>query len=248
MKNLLTESAQIKRFFPYHSKQVITTFLVLINCIIQCRTVCLYKCRDKVAGVLGDKSKTKPESHYARLLRFFKINMIAQFITGIRQLIMTIAPVEDQYLIMDRTNWKIGHKNVNLLTIGGLLKNTFVPFHWLQLNKRGNSNFKERKKLFNNLAALFQWAGKSIKGMILLADREFIGNDWLEFLSSLEVSFVIRLKENMYGELSTIEGKKNFTQILMQTCLEIWHLCSTNGSARSYLYLCYYEKSKARSK
>jgi hypothetical protein len=214
MKNLLTESVQIKRFFPIHSRKVVFTFLLLINCIIQSRTVSLYKCSDKVPGLLGYKSKSKTESHYIRLLRFFKITGIAKFITGVCQLIITVAPVEHLYLILDRSNWKIGNKNVNLLTIGGLLKDTFLPLQWMQLNKKGNSSITERKKLLINLMALFEWAGRSIKGMILLADREFIGNDWLEFLTSINVSFVIRVKAKTYGELSTITGKKNFAQIL----------------------------------
>jgi hypothetical protein len=211
---ILTQS-KIKQFFPNHSSNAVEKFLLLINCIIQCRTLCLYKCRDKVGAINSSKANVKPESNYMRLIRFFKIKLLEEFLEGISQLLMNIVQIEQNYLIMDRTNWKIGIKNVNLLAIGGLWHNSFVPLQWLQLGRAGNSNLDDRKKLIDKLIDLFQWAGKSVKGLILLADREFVGHQWLEYLISKEISFVIRLRSNMYGELATVAGKKNFAQVLM---------------------------------
>ena len=204
----LTDRDKIIRFFPNHTRKMVMNFLLIINCIVQSRTVCLYKCRDKVSTVNGKKRKNKANSDYVRLIRFFKMERLVEFIGGINKLLVSIVEIELPYLIMDRTNWKIGGKNVNLFTIGGLLSNTFLPLYWLQLNKRGNSNFEERKNLMEHFITLLKWAGKSIEGMILLADREFIGDKWFEYLLSLKISFVIRLRENMYGELATITGKK----------------------------------------
>ena|ERR1044071_228805 len=243
---VLTESSQIKRFFPNHSKKIIINFLLLINCIIQSRTVCLYKCKNKVAGILNKKSKVKANSHYTRLIRFFKMELIGEFIRGIRKFLVHMADIAPIYIIMDRTNWKIGSKNVNLLTIGGLLSGAFVPLHWIQLNKGGASSIEDRKRVLDHFLALLRWAGKPIKGLILLADREFIGLPWLKYLEQLQVSFVIRLRSNMYGELSTFTGKKNFTPLSMQTCSSIWNLCLTHVPARPYLYLCHREKSQTR--
>jgi len=213
---VLTQSDKIKQFFPRHNINAVGKFLLLINIIIQSRTVCLYKCRDKIPAMMNQKDQIKPGSNYMLLIRFFKIKRIEEFIEGVCQLLISIAQVEQNYLIIDRTNWKIGVKNVNLLTIGGLWQNAFLPLQWLQLDKRGNSNVEDRKKLLDKIIGLFEWAGKTVKGLILLADREFIGTQWLEYLLSKEISFVIRLRENMYGELATITGKKNFAQVLMQ--------------------------------
>jgi len=212
---LLTQSDKIKQFFPMHTINAVRKFLLLINCIIQSRTVCLYKCRDKMPAIRGSNDQVKPGSNYMRLIRFFKIKFIEEFIEGICQLLISMAQMEKDYLIIDRTNWKIGMKNVNLLTIGGLWENTFLPLQWLQLDKKGNSNVEDRKKLVDKLVGLFEGAGKKVKGFILLADREFIGTLGLEYLLSKEISFVIRLRENMYGELATATGKKNFAQVLM---------------------------------
>ncbi len=83
-----------------------------------------------------------------------------------------------------------------------------MPLHWTQLNKRGNSHTADRKTLIEGLETLTAKAGKTIKHSILLADREFIGQQWFEYLLSKERSFVIRLREKMYFELQTCEGKK----------------------------------------
>jgi hypothetical protein len=133
---------------------------------------------------------------------------VEDFISGIRSLTIAVTEMDMQYFIVDRTNWKRGTKNFNLLTIGNLLKDVFMPVYWIQLNKRGNSNTEDRKTLIEGLSNLMRKAGKTIKGSIILADREFIGQLWFEYLLSKHLSFVIRLKEKMYFELRTHEGKK----------------------------------------
>ena len=175
-----------------------------MTCILQSRTVCLYKCRDKV----NRGKKINIHSGYTRLIRFFKMKGIEDFIAGIRSLMIAVTEMDLTYLIVDRTNWKRGTKNFNLLTIGNLLQNIFMPVYWIQLNKQGNSNTEDRKALIEGLSDLLERAGKTIEGSILLADREFIGQLWFEYLLSKHLSFVIRLREKMYFELQTYEGKK----------------------------------------
>ena len=199
--------AKIKVFFPRHTLPCIKTFLLLMKCILQSRTVCLYKCRDK-AFELNKKKQLNINNSYARLIRFFKMKHIEDFIGGINSLMIAITELDMQYFIVDRTNWKRGTKNVNLLTIGNLMQSIFMPIYWIQLNKRGNSNTEDRKTLIEGLSSLIEKAGKTIKGSILLADREFIGQLWFEYLLSKHLSFVIRLREKMYFELQTYEGKK----------------------------------------
>ena len=134
------------------------------------------------------------------------------FIQSILTMLVSITSIEPvrqgNYLIVDRTNWKVGIKNINLLTIGTLLQSSFVPLFWTQLDKQGNSNIDDRKKLINRLLMLLTQAGQTAKGMILLADREFIGSDWFKFILSKEIDFVIRLRENMYFNLPTKDGLK----------------------------------------
>ena len=121
-------TAEIKGFFPKHTIPCIQKFILLLECILQSRTVCLYKCRDK-ASQLNKGKKTNPHNSYVGLIRFFNMKRITDFISGIRSMMMAITATDLQYLIVDRTNWKRGKKNFNLLTIGNYLNNIFIPLH-----------------------------------------------------------------------------------------------------------------------
>ena len=67
-----------------------------------------------------------------------------------------------------------------------------VPIFWILLNKRGNSNTKERIALIQRFIKVF---GKSSIRSIL-ADREFIGNEWFSWLDGQKISFCIRIKKD----------------------------------------------------
>ena len=60
-------------------------------------------------------------------------------------------------------------------------------------NKGGNSNTKQRIYIVQKF--IDQFGKDCIAG--LLADREFIGNDWFKWLINEHISFVIRIKNNL---------------------------------------------------
>ncbi|WP_198243673.1 hypothetical protein [methane-oxidizing endosymbiont of Gigantopelta aegis] len=76
----------------------------------------------------------------------------------------------DYYLSLDRTNWKWGKTNINLRVLAIVYRGAAIPVYWLPLNKRGNSNTRERIALMKRFISRF--GQHRIKG--LLADREFI--------------------------------------------------------------------------
>jgi hypothetical protein len=234
--NLLNAN-KVKGFFPNHTMPCIKNFILIMGTLLQSRTVCLYKCRDKV-GQIGTNHTAKINSSYMRLIRFFKMKYVAEFITGIGSLMLSISETDLTYLIVDRSNWKRGKKNFNLLTIGTILGNVFSPLYWIQLDKRGNSNTEDRKTLLEGLIEQLSKFGKTIKGSILLADREFIGQVWFEYLLSKNLSFVIRLRERMYFELQTYTGKKNFASILFKIHRTIWNIQHSYGVKRHPVHLC----------
>lgn len=150
-------------------------------------------------------------SHYKTIIRFFGINCTKSFCEGIFFLIVSIFGIESNRIVIDRTNWKIGKKNINLLTVGVLFFNCFIPLCWQQLDKRGNSNFKDRRILINRFIRLWRIVGKKIKEMVVIADREFIEHDWLMYLNQNKLFFVFRLRDNMYFELFGNQVKKTTT-------------------------------------
>lgn len=71
-------------------------------------------------------------------------------------------------------------------------KGIAIPIYWELLDKRGNSNSIERIELIQQFIEQF---GKD-KIDCILADREFIGKDWFEWLDKENISFCIRIKKN----------------------------------------------------
>lgn len=67
-----------------------------------------------------------------------------------------------------------------------------VPLMWSLLDHGGNSPACERIALMRRYLRLF--GAHTIK--MLLADREFIGTEWIEFLIENNIPFALRLKEN----------------------------------------------------
>lgn len=76
-----------------------------------------------------------------------------------------------------------------------------IPVYWTCLEKRGNSNTAERIELLNAFILLF--GQKRVK--YLLADREFVGEEWFKYLVKRKIPFYIRIRENFY--LYDFDGK-----------------------------------------
>ena len=74
-------------------------------------------------------------------------------------------------LSMDRTNWKFGNTDINILMISVCYKGVGIPLIWRLLPKRGNSNETERIELIH--CYIRHFGIDSIKAF--MADREFIG-------------------------------------------------------------------------
>ena len=53
-------------------------------------------------------------------------------------------------LVMDRTNWKLGQTNINVLMLGVSYKNVAFPLMFKFLEKKDNSNTNERIELIND--------------------------------------------------------------------------------------------------
>lgn len=104
-------------------------------------------------------------------------------------------------LALDRTNWKVGSKDVNILMLAIVTRRFRVPLLWTVLDHQGNSNTDQRIALMRRYLDLFGVA--SIE--LLMADREFIGGGWIEFLRKTNVPFAIRVKVNQRVVLS--DGK-----------------------------------------
>ena len=98
-------------------------------------------------------------------------------------------------LCLDRTNWKFGKTHINYLVVSIAYKGIAIPFIWSLLpdKKRGNSDFNDRRNLFDRLLKFID--PTEIK--VLLGDREFLSGDWAAYLKSKGIDFIMRAKENV---------------------------------------------------
>ena len=142
---------KIKEYFTGFSLPTIKNLLLMVGAIINSRTTNLNVIKDYVATFILNKAE--PSSNYVKLVRFFKHPRIEELIQQILGLCQDIFPVgRIRWIAIDRTNWQYGKKNINLLVLSCIYNHVSVPIIWKQLNKRGNSNYKDRKQLFDNVS------------------------------------------------------------------------------------------------
>ena len=157
-----------------------------ILAVLQVRSVNLAR----LAPVLSSRAKTS--SNYIRLQRFMRSFAIDQ--ADIARTVGDLLPAQPPWVLtLDRTNWKLGRAEINLLVLGVAYRGLAIPLLWTALPKAGNSNTKERIALMERFFATFP--GQPVA--FLLADREFVGRDWLAYLLRRELPFRLRLKANV---------------------------------------------------
>lgn len=163
-----------------------------------------YKLKDYVGGVL-EKETTQAGSHYKRLIRFFQNwgeqQKLLHNLMGPN--LRFLQGLGFKTLVMDGTSWTRGEAKVHYWIQSVLVGSVAIPIYWVQLEKIGASSQAERKAMFEVALSLFD-----LKGLTLLADREYIGKEWFKFLKETKIHFVIRLRLGDYFEdMNAAKGK-----------------------------------------
>jgi hypothetical protein len=210
-------------------------FGLFISALCKVQTVCF----EKLA--CGFDSNVKTESSLRRIQRFISeysldSDLVARFI-------FALLPHEPPFrLVLDRTNWKFGTKNINILTLGIVYKGVAFPIMFHIMPKFGNSCMQERIDLMERFVRLF--GSESIE--CLLADREFVGDKWLEYLNKLNIEYHIRIRENFWIEILGNEHKVKaswlFNNLRINQCTFHHKIVRVNGE------LCYLSASKIINK
>ena len=121
------------------------------------------------------------DSKYKRIQRLFRtfpldFSTVARFIVS--QLL------NGQYLLtMDRTNWKCGQTNINILCLAIVHQGVAIPVLSILLDKKGNSNYGRTHSTHQveKLMATFPIEDSSVRNL---------------FAISLKIKFRIRIKHN----------------------------------------------------
>ena len=160
--------------------------------LLTAQTVCLTR-----LAVLFPSEAAK-DSCYKRMQRFLRGFDLDYSVLA--RLLVQIAGISPPWtLALDRTNWKLGKAELNVLMLCVVHQGVAFPLLWTVLakedgqGKAGNSNAVERISLMQRFLAVF--SQKQIA--FLCADREFVSREWLRWLQENGISFRLRLKSDV---------------------------------------------------
>ena len=159
----------------------------------------------------------------------------------IAKLILKLIPVKGPYdLAMYRTNWKYSDTNINILTLGVIYDGMAFPVVYTMMDKIGNSNTQERIDLVNRFKRI---AGEDSIAH-LMADREFVGNEWLGYLNACGIHYHLRIRENFYVSRhgNTFKAYWLFNDLRLGESKHLDGIYYVNGQA------CYLSGSKIKDK
>lgn len=188
MESLLPKVSQ---YFPNYGQSAVKNILLLSLCLLEGRTVNLYKLRGYVSR-FRDKP-IQPSSGYKSLIRIFDSFAYSRLWIDLLLYGFRLLRLKSDYLTMDGTSWKRHGVYRHYLTLAVIYNKIAIPIFWIDLGKKGISNTQERKKLIRRALRFFD-----LKGMTLLADREYIGAEWFKYLVDNNLEFTIRLRRKDY--------------------------------------------------
>lgn len=184
MKDIRSLEQTLAQHLSWHKAPVrfVAAFMLAL---VTARTVNLVQLASVNAGFARQDAKYKK---LQRCFRHFELPL-----ADIADLVVKLPGVEGAWtLSLDRTNWKSGKVEINLLVLGIVHQGGAFPIVWLNLDKARNSNTDERILMMAIFLDLF---GKE-RIARLVADREFVGNQWLCWLREQGIHFSLRVKEN----------------------------------------------------
>jgi Transposase DDE domain len=182
-----------------------------------------------------------PGSSLRRIQRFMASYIVDTDL--ITKMIFSLLPHKPPFrLAMDRTNWKFGQTNINVLVLAVVYHGVAFPLMFKMLPKFGNSNTDERIELIERFIRLF--GSESLD--CLTADREFVGERWIKYLNQQQIRYYIRIRENFWV-LQPHNGKQVkaswlFANLPLNGCRVNHRIVSLNGQ------LCYLSASKGKDK
>lgn len=155
---------------------------------------------------LNISSQNKALSDYRGVQRFFASTELDE--NKVAKLIMKLLSLskEELILILDRTYWMRGKTHLNFLYLSVFIKGYGIPIYFKILpDKKGHSSVEDRKELLNNF--INQFGRNRIKYVV--ADREFDGSEWLNYLKDNNIRYVQRMKE---GSICMSDSRGNMVR------------------------------------
>jgi len=189
-KNTILFATLSKIFGDKMNLARIKFFGLFICALCKVQTVCF----EKLAA--GFDANVKVDSSLRRIQRFISEYLLDTSL--IARFVFAVLPHKPPYrLAMDRTNWKFGTSDINVLVLAIVYQGFAFPILFKMMPKFGNSSTAERIELMQRYIELF--GIDTIE--CLLADREFVGDHWLAYLNHKQIQYHIRIRENFWIDI-----------------------------------------------
>ena len=224
MQAISSLASELKPHLPWHQSRIIC-FAQLVLGVLQARSSNLVRIAEEF------QSPALTDSSYKRIKRFLALYEFCYFQFG--RLILYWLPQSSYTLCLDRTNWLHGQKDINILVLSIAWQGASVPLLWECLSKRGCSNSRERIALMEQCLKLLP----ADKIDCLLADREFVGKQWLRWLTERNIRFRVRIKNNtrVVGNCGRSVPVCRLFSHLGVNCQETWMSKRTVGDLKLHL-------------
>lgn len=176
----------------HYQKSVLKGIEVLLTAILVSRTVNLNKAKDELPNILNSNT-LKPESCYKKLLRC--VETCAPSRIWLDLLVWGVSQIwgRASTLHIDATEWNFGSYAIHILVLSVDFQGIAVPIFFKAYRHEGVLGELARIAFIKKALRHYDLSGKT-----LLADREFIGASWFEFLDEKGIKFIVRLRKKLY--------------------------------------------------
>jgi hypothetical protein len=182
-------------------KKTTLKFLIeIVSSIIEGEDVRLAKISSKLSGLSSCNSKIK------KLQRF--LDKPISMIDFMKMILSWFEVSKNIVLSIDRTNWKLGSSELNILMISIIVNGMGIPLCWSVLGRAGNSAYQDRINLLSQVIKIIP----ANKIQAIVGDREFIGKEWFNWLNNNNLPFCMRIKEcqNVIKDKTKLKSGKLF--------------------------------------
>ena len=187
---LQTVTELLKQNLPHVHRARLTAIAIFVLSLISEATVNLRKL------ALSGVAKVKADSVHKRLSRLLFWLGASKIDFGFLVLKLTNTLTGNGLILcLDRTNWKHGKRHINYLVVSIRIHTVGYPIAWMLLpesTKPGNSKTSQRIRILKKVLKILQ--PSQIKCLIM--DKEFIGQEWLQWLERKQIAYIVRIKDN----------------------------------------------------
>lgn len=184
-----TSISKIEELYALRLNKSRTDFMgQVILALVASRSVQFAEMADKMGGL------AQPESKHRQIQRFMSEYELDY--RWVSYFIILLLPKQGRLRIsIDRTEWEFGEQNHNILVLTAYTHGIGIPL-WFEVldNNGGNSHTDDRIYAVMELVSVL---GKD-RIACLMADCEFIGQEWVRWLVCEGIAFFIDVRSNQY--------------------------------------------------